>query len=218
MAAAFYSADVVLALEFLPGIDPSLEHPLWCRFFTTEIDVDGNEANKLLVFSSEFTNFGSYGDASELVFSHAFALPPGTYTLEIRLGVSWDQPLSASLAKHISFTLLELDDVGGEANNHVGGGGGDSTRSPTTSSTTTMAAAAAAAVSQTTTTKVERGLAAVNPPPGLSPTHRRGNDPGVVVVDAFPFFNEFEVLVLRLLELGDVVDVFVLVESRSTHR
>jgi hypothetical protein len=44
------------------------------------------------------------------------------------------------------------------------------------------------------------------------------DDGSRLVVDAFPFFNEYAVLVLRLLELADVVDVFVLIESRSTHR
>ncbi|MBS3905292.1 MAG: hypothetical protein KGZ39_08210 [Simkania sp.] len=38
------------------------------------------------------------------------------------------------------------------------------------------------------------------------------------VYDCFPFFNEFEVLRIRLDELHDVVDYFVLVESIETQR
>ena len=37
------------------------------------------------------------------------------------------------------------------------------------------------------------------------------------VIDAFTFFNELDILELRLRELYDVVDVFVLVESTHTH-
>ena len=38
------------------------------------------------------------------------------------------------------------------------------------------------------------------------------------VFDCFPFFNEFEVLKIRLDELSDVVDYFVLIESVETQR
>jgi len=38
------------------------------------------------------------------------------------------------------------------------------------------------------------------------------------VVDCFPFFNELDVLELRLAELEPVVDRFVAVEARQTHR
>lgn len=37
------------------------------------------------------------------------------------------------------------------------------------------------------------------------------------VVDAFMFFNELEILKLRLAELNDVVDTFILVEATLTH-
>jgi beta-1,4-mannosyl-glycoprotein beta-1,4-N-acetylglucosaminyltransferase len=37
-----------------------------------------------------------------------------------------------------------------------------------------------------------------------------------MIFDCFLFFNEFDMLRLRLKELEDVVDVFVLVESRHT--
>jgi len=38
-----------------------------------------------------------------------------------------------------------------------------------------------------------------------------------IVVDAFSFYNELELLEIRLHELGDVVDKFVLVEATRTH-
>lgn len=38
-----------------------------------------------------------------------------------------------------------------------------------------------------------------------------------MIYDTFPFFNEFELLELRLRELGGVVDRFVIGESRRTH-
>src|SRR5262249_13456041 len=37
------------------------------------------------------------------------------------------------------------------------------------------------------------------------------------VVDTFTFFNELDILELRLRELSDVVDQFVLVEATTTH-
>ena len=37
------------------------------------------------------------------------------------------------------------------------------------------------------------------------------------VYDCFPFFNELDVLEIRLKELWDVVDVFVLAESNLSH-
>jgi hypothetical protein len=37
------------------------------------------------------------------------------------------------------------------------------------------------------------------------------------IVDAFPFFNEIEMLRVRLAELSPVVDKFILVESEMTH-
>ena len=37
------------------------------------------------------------------------------------------------------------------------------------------------------------------------------------VFDCFKFFNELELLELRLMELYDVVDYFVLVEANKTH-
>ena len=39
----------------------------------------------------------------------------------------------------------------------------------------------------------------------------------VAIYDTFPFFNEFDVLELRLRELDPVVDTFVLVEATQTH-
>lgn len=44
---------------------------------------------------------------------------------------------------------------------------------------------------------------------------RDGEEPRVF--DAFPFFNELEMLEVRLNELGGVVDVFVLAEATHTH-
>ena len=38
-----------------------------------------------------------------------------------------------------------------------------------------------------------------------------------MVFDCFPFFNELELLEIRLRELSDVVDKFVLVEATKTH-
>jgi len=37
------------------------------------------------------------------------------------------------------------------------------------------------------------------------------------IFDCFKFFNELELLELRLMELNDVVDYFVLVEANKTH-
>ena len=37
------------------------------------------------------------------------------------------------------------------------------------------------------------------------------------IFDCFKFFNEIELLHLRLMELSPVVDYFVLVESNKTH-
>ena len=37
------------------------------------------------------------------------------------------------------------------------------------------------------------------------------------VFDCFPFFNELEILELRLMELNDVVDYFVIVEANKSH-
>jgi beta-1,4-mannosyl-glycoprotein beta-1,4-N-acetylglucosaminyltransferase len=39
-----------------------------------------------------------------------------------------------------------------------------------------------------------------------------------VIVDAFPFFNELDILEVRLTELYDVVDYFILVEATRTHK
>ena len=39
----------------------------------------------------------------------------------------------------------------------------------------------------------------------------------MLIIDAFPFYNELELLDIRLHELGDVVDRFVLVEATRTH-
>jgi beta-1,4-mannosyl-glycoprotein beta-1,4-N-acetylglucosaminyltransferase len=39
-----------------------------------------------------------------------------------------------------------------------------------------------------------------------------------MIVDCFAFFNEFEILELRLRTLEDVVDRFVLCEAGFTHR
>nr|WP_282187709.1 hypothetical protein [Azospirillum sp. TSO22-1] len=55
--------------------------------------------------------------------------------------------------------------------------------------------------------------------------HGRGNDPAKpgerrthsMIYDCFTFYNEFEVLDLRLRELAGVVDRFVLVEADTTH-
>jgi beta-1,4-mannosyl-glycoprotein beta-1,4-N-acetylglucosaminyltransferase len=38
-----------------------------------------------------------------------------------------------------------------------------------------------------------------------------------MLYDCFPFFDEFELLQVRLHELADLVDQFVLVESTKTH-
>jgi beta-1,4-mannosyl-glycoprotein beta-1,4-N-acetylglucosaminyltransferase len=37
------------------------------------------------------------------------------------------------------------------------------------------------------------------------------------VIDCFTFYNEFKILDLRLAELKDVVDHFILVEATKTH-
>ena len=39
-----------------------------------------------------------------------------------------------------------------------------------------------------------------------------------MIIDCFPFFNELDLLEIRLNELSDVVDVFVLTEATLTHR
>jgi beta-1,4-mannosyl-glycoprotein beta-1,4-N-acetylglucosaminyltransferase len=39
-----------------------------------------------------------------------------------------------------------------------------------------------------------------------------------MIFDCFIFFNEFELLEIRLNELNDVVDKFVLVEATKTHQ
>ena len=39
-----------------------------------------------------------------------------------------------------------------------------------------------------------------------------------MIIDCFPFFNEFDLLEIRLNELADVVDMFVLTEATLTHR
>ena len=38
----------------------------------------------------------------------------------------------------------------------------------------------------------------------------------MLIIDAFPFFNELDVLEFRLTELNDYVDYFILVESTKT--
>ena len=38
------------------------------------------------------------------------------------------------------------------------------------------------------------------------------------VIDCFTFYNELEILELRLEELYDVVDLFILVEAEKTHK
>ena len=63
-----------------------------------------------------------------------------------------------------------------------------------------------------------RTTAAVAPAPksGAGETVRGGG--GVRLFDAFMFFNEFELLALRLAELGPITEAFILVESHRTHR
>jgi len=216
--AEIFSADIVLSLEFLPEIGPSPEHPLWCRFFSEDVDINDDKNERSLRQSSSFSNFGSYGDSSEHVFAHAFALDPGAYTAELRLGASWDQPLSAAMVKTVKFALLDIGDSrsissssssssSSSRHNKLLGvsGNGSHTRDRTTTSKKIVVEGCNQDDDEEedeTTLAPEEGLA----------------EGAGVVVDAFPFFNEYAVLVLRLLELKDVVDVFVLVESRSTHR
>jgi beta-1,4-mannosyl-glycoprotein beta-1,4-N-acetylglucosaminyltransferase len=38
------------------------------------------------------------------------------------------------------------------------------------------------------------------------------------VIDCFTFYNELEILELKLEELYDVVDLFILVEAEKTHK
>ena len=38
-----------------------------------------------------------------------------------------------------------------------------------------------------------------------------------MIIDCFPFFNEFDILKIRFEELYDVVDYFVIVEADHTH-
>lgn len=45
----------------------------------------------------------------------------------------------------------------------------------------------------------------------------KGKTKNPLVFDCFPFFNELDLLEIRLNELNDVVDYFVLVESTKTH-
>ena len=40
----------------------------------------------------------------------------------------------------------------------------------------------------------------------------------MAVIDCFPFFNELELLEIRLNELDPVVDQFVLIEATRTHQ
>jgi hypothetical protein len=208
--AEIFSADIVLSLEFLPGIEPSPEHPLWCRFFSEDVDDNDDEKDRLLRQSSSFSNFGSYGDSSEHVFAHAFALGPGAYTAELRLGASWDRPLSAAMVKTVKFALLDIGNShsisSSSSNKSLGvSGNGSHTRDRTTTSKKIVVEGSDQDDDdEDETTKI--------------PEAGRLDGGAGVVVDAFPFFNEYAVLVLRLLELKDVVDVFVLVESRSTHR
>jgi hypothetical protein len=51
-----------------------------------------------------------------------------------------------------------------------------------------------------------------------APRARRGQRREGVIVDAFPFFNELDILELRLTELSPVVDRFVIVEANRTHK
>jgi hypothetical protein len=39
-----------------------------------------------------------------------------------------------------------------------------------------------------------------------------------MIIDAFPLFNELDILELRLTELSPVVDRFVIVEANRTHK
>ncbi|QKF94411.1 glycosyltransferase family 17 [Fadolivirus algeromassiliense] len=48
--------------------------------------------------------------------------------------------------------------------------------------------------------------------------HQSGGNTKINIIDCFPFFNEIELLTIRLEELYDVVDYFVLVESRKTFK
>lgn len=48
-----------------------------------------------------------------------------------------------------------------------------------------------------------------------TPTHEREQEP--LIFDCFTFFNELDLLELRLNELNEVVDYFVLVEATNTH-
>jgi beta-1,4-mannosyl-glycoprotein beta-1,4-N-acetylglucosaminyltransferase len=43
------------------------------------------------------------------------------------------------------------------------------------------------------------------------------SEPQVKIYDCFPFFNEIDILKIRIEELKDVVDKFVLVEANKTH-
>jgi beta-1,4-mannosyl-glycoprotein beta-1,4-N-acetylglucosaminyltransferase len=54
---------------------------------------------------------------------------------------------------------------------------------------------------------------------GFPPNTQRRLEPrmSAAIIDCFMFFNEFDVLELRLHELEDVVDRFVLVEANRTH-
>ena len=39
-----------------------------------------------------------------------------------------------------------------------------------------------------------------------------------MLIDSFPFFNEYELVELRIRYLEEIIDVFVIVEANITHQ
>lgn len=202
---SFYSGDLVLSIEFFPGVEPSLATPLWVRFgagspsthgdgvAAAKQDPSGGGASLAVnatgqdVALAHLGFLGGGGEASLKVLVHAFDLPPGAYILEARLGAHWHAPVSQQTVSKVHFTLLDFY----AAAVAVDPAPRDARAPPPFSEAATAEAAAAAAAA-----------------PAAPACHLgwRGRD-APLVVDAFPFFNELDVLEARFHELEHVVCV-----------
>jgi len=68
-----FSADLIIGIEFFPGIDTE-SYALFIRF-----DGDTNSTGQ----DGVFTGYGSLGSRSDFIFGEVFDLQPGPHVIEV---------------------------------------------------------------------------------------------------------------------------------------
>jgi len=181
-------------VDFFPGIEPSRTTPLWVRFFSLPDSLaHGHDpsasasANMPLNATGQDVVLGNFGyvgvnEAGQKLFIHAFDLPPGAYRLELGLASHGNRIMSQQTHKTLFFTLL---DFYGEV---------DLPPIQAVSNTPHIMAGGASHKASVAAEPTEANSGALNSACGAP-----------LVVDAFPFFNELDLLEARLHELNNVV-------------